>query len=88
MGVDPKAPKYTLENKIPTLVEFVRDQYASWCAVHLQWSADQLKNISKFTEFANMPLDEIKPQRLRNSVLNHLKYRHTPSTAYQNYAVL
>jgi hypothetical protein len=88
IGKDPKAPRYAHENKIPTLADFVRDHYASWCEAHLQWSVDQLKKISKFTEFLKVPLDQINPQQVEKWRSETLKKGHAPSTVNRNIAVL
>ncbi|MGE4348845.1 MAG: tyrosine-type recombinase/integrase [Candidatus Berkiella sp.] len=88
MGKDPKAPKHVQENKILTLLEFIKEQYQSWCESHLQYPQKQLSKLYKFSDFLQTPLNEITPFKVEKWRSDCLKSGHAPSTVNRNLVVL
>lgn len=88
IGKDPRAPKYVQENKIPTLIQFIKDQYQTWCESHLQCPDKQLEKLYRMPEFLELPLDEISPQKVEKWRSACLKKGQAPATVNRNLVVL
>ncbi|MFO1259085.1 MAG: site-specific integrase [Gammaproteobacteria bacterium] len=88
IGKDPKAASYIQENKIPTLRQFITEQYQSWCEAHLQCPERQLSKLLKFTDFLQISLNEINPQKVEKWRSVCLKNGNAPATVNRNLVVL
>ncbi len=88
MGKDPKAPKHVQEDKTPTLIEFIKDHYQSWCESHLQCPDKQLGKLYKFTDFLQIPLDGINPRKVEMWRSECLKKGQAPATVNRNLVAL
>tara|TARA_R110002110_G_C13467497_1_gene719389 strand:+ start:101 stop:1426 length:1326 start_codon:yes stop_codon:yes gene_type:complete len=88
LGIDPKAPEHQSIKIIPTLKEFVEEQYKPWSEAHHQWSHSHITTLYRMKEFLNLPLNEIKVQPVEKWRSNCLKNKLAPSTVNRMTAVL
>lgn len=88
LGINPKVPKFTKDNSIPTLKEFIEECYQAWSESHHQWSQPQIRSLYRMKEFLDIPLNEIKVQEVEKWRSKCLKRNLTPATVNRGTAIL
>ena len=87
-GSNPKVPKLSSAGGIPSLQNFIDDDYKNWSQTHHQWSADHLARLYRFKEFLKVPLNEISSQLVEKWRSNCVKNKLSPGTINRNLAAL
>ncbi len=85
LGLDPKANNHC---EIPTLKQFIENEYKVWSESHHQWSDDQIQKLYRFKEFLDLPLLEVNSLRVEKWRSQCLKAGHAPATVNRNVAAL
>lgn len=88
MGNDPKAPKRVNTTAVPSLHQFLEEQYRAWSETHLQYPDKQFSKLKKFSDYFEKPLDEITPFLIEKWRSECLKHGQAYSTINRNIVVL
>ncbi len=87
-GNNPKRPKREVSSNILTLESFIENEYIAWSETHHQWSSDHIKRLARFTDFLNLPLNDINPLLVEKWRADRLKNKLSASTVNRNLAAL
>lgn len=80
LGANPKANNLNKDQIIPTLKQFIEQEYLPWSESHHQWSKEQVQRLYRMKECLPLPLNEINVRVIEKWRAKRLKQGITSNT--------